>query len=54
VLSAVGVASIVIALMILLLNWMLRMNADESGDAPRRMRRVSTSGVRALARRLSF
>ncbi len=32
VLSAVGVASIVIALMILLLNWMLRMNADEAGD----------------------
>ena len=32
VLSAVGVASIVIALMFLLLNWMLRMNADEEGD----------------------
>jgi hypothetical protein len=32
VLSAVGVASIVIALMILLLNWMLRMNADEAGE----------------------
>ena len=31
-LSAVGVAAIVIALMILLLNWMLRMNADEAGD----------------------
>jgi hypothetical protein len=31
-LSAIGVAAIVIALMILLLNWMLRMNADEAGD----------------------
>ena len=32
VLSAVGVASIVIALMFLLLSWMLRLNADESGE----------------------
>lgn len=32
VLSAVGVASIVIALMFLLLNWMLRLNADEAGE----------------------
>jgi hypothetical protein len=32
VLSAVGVASFVIALMILLLSWMLRLNADEAGD----------------------
>ena len=31
-LSAVGVASIVVALMILLLSWMLRLNADEAGD----------------------
>jgi len=31
-LSAVGVAAIVIALMIWLLNWMLRLNADEVGD----------------------
>ncbi len=31
-LSAVGVAAFVIALMILLLNWMLRLNADEAGD----------------------
>ena len=32
VLSAVGVASIVIALMFLLLSWMLRLNADEAGE----------------------
>jgi hypothetical protein len=32
VLSAVGVASIVVALMILLLSWMLRLNADDAGD----------------------
>ncbi|HWE59327.1 MAG TPA: hypothetical protein VG228_06495 [Solirubrobacteraceae bacterium] len=32
VLSAIGVAAIVIALMVWLLNWMLRMNADEAGD----------------------
>ncbi len=31
-LSAIGVAAIVIALMIWLLNWMLRMNSDEAGD----------------------
>lgn len=31
-LSAVGVASIVVALMFLLLNWMLRLNADEAGE----------------------
>jgi uncharacterized membrane protein len=31
-LAAVGVAAIVIALMILLLNWMLRLNSDEAGD----------------------
>jgi cytochrome bd-type quinol oxidase subunit 1 len=31
-LSAVGVAAIVIALMIVLLGWMLRLNADEAGD----------------------
>lgn len=31
-LSAIGVAAIVIAFMIWLLNWMLRMNADEAGD----------------------
>ena len=31
-LSTVGVASIVVALMFLLLNWMLRLNADESGE----------------------
>ena len=34
-LSAMGVAAIVIALMALLLNWMLRMNADEAGDRKR-------------------
>jgi lysylphosphatidylglycerol synthetase-like protein (DUF2156 family) len=34
-LSAMGVAAIVIALMIALLNWMLRMNADERGDRER-------------------
>ena len=34
-LSAVGVAAIVIALMVWLLNWMLRMNADERGDRDR-------------------
>jgi hypothetical protein len=34
-LSAVGVAAIVIALMVALLNWMLRMNADERGDRDR-------------------
>ncbi|HEX3617816.1 MAG TPA: hypothetical protein VHU61_14845 [Solirubrobacteraceae bacterium] len=32
VLSAMGVASIVVALMFLLLNWMLRLNADEAGE----------------------
>ncbi|MGH2835480.1 MAG: DUF3185 family protein [Solirubrobacteraceae bacterium] len=31
-LSALGVAAIVIALMVWLLNWLLRMNADEAGD----------------------
>ena len=31
-LSAIGVAAIVVALMILLLNWMLRLNADEAGE----------------------
>jgi len=31
-LSTIGVASIVIALMILLLSWMLRLNSDEAGD----------------------
>ena len=31
-LSAIGVAAIVIALMIVLLGWMLRLNADEAGD----------------------
>jgi hypothetical protein len=31
-LSALGVGSIVVALMFLLLNWMLRLNADESGE----------------------
>lgn len=34
-LSAIGVAAIVIALMVWLLNWMLRMNADEAGDRKR-------------------
>ena len=34
-LSAMGVAAIVIALMIWLLNWMLRMNTDEAGDRAR-------------------
>jgi uncharacterized membrane protein len=34
-LSAVGVAAIVIAFMVALLNWMLRMNADERGDRDR-------------------
>lgn len=34
-LSAFGVAAIVIALMMLLLGWMLRMNADEAGDRKR-------------------
>ena len=34
-LSAVGVAAIVIAMMVVLLNWMLRMNADERGDRDR-------------------
>jgi multisubunit Na+/H+ antiporter MnhC subunit len=34
-LSAIGVAAIVIALMVALLNWMLRMNADERGDRDR-------------------
>jgi lysylphosphatidylglycerol synthetase-like protein (DUF2156 family) len=32
VLSAIGVAAIVVALMIWLLSWMLRMNTDEQGD----------------------
>jgi uncharacterized membrane protein len=31
-LSAVGVGLIVVALMFLLLNWMLRLNADEAGE----------------------
>ena len=31
-LSAVGVAAIVIALMIVLLGWMLRLNTDETGE----------------------
>lgn len=31
-LSAVGVAAIVVSLMIVLLGWMLRLNADEAGD----------------------
>jgi hypothetical protein len=31
-LSAIGVAAIVIALMIVLLSWMLRLNSDEAGD----------------------
>jgi hypothetical protein len=31
-LSTLGVASIVVALMLLLLSWMLRLNADEAGD----------------------
>ena len=31
-LSAIGVAAIVIAFMVWLLNWMLRMNADDAGD----------------------
>lgn len=31
-LSAVGVGFIIIALMVALLNWMLRMNADDAGD----------------------
>ncbi len=34
-LSAVGVAAIVIALMVVLLNWMLRMNAGERVDRDR-------------------
>lgn len=34
-LSAIGVGAIVIALMVWLLNWMLRMNADERGDRDR-------------------
>jgi uncharacterized membrane protein len=34
-LSAVGVAAIVIAMMVVLLNWMLRMNASERGDRDR-------------------
>ena len=37
-LSAVGVAAIVIALMVVLLGWMLRMNADERGDRDREER----------------
>jgi hypothetical protein len=31
-LSTFGVASIVVALMLLLLGWMLRLNADEAGE----------------------
>ena len=31
-LSTIGVASIVVAMMIALLNWMLRLNADEADD----------------------
>jgi hypothetical protein len=31
-LSTIGVAAIVIALMIVLLGWMLRLNSDEAGD----------------------
>jgi hypothetical protein len=31
-LSTIGVGSIVIALMIVLLGWMLRLNSDEAGD----------------------
>jgi hypothetical protein len=31
-LSAVGVGFIVIAMMVALLNWLLRMNADDAGD----------------------
>jgi hypothetical protein len=31
-LSAIGVGSIVIALMFILLSWMLRLNADEAGE----------------------
>ncbi len=31
-LSAIGVGAIVVALMIVLLSWMLRLNADEAGD----------------------
>jgi hypothetical protein len=31
-LSTVGVSSIVVALMFLLLGWMLRLNADETGE----------------------
>jgi hypothetical protein len=31
-LSAIGVGAIVVALMIWLLGWMLRLNADEAGD----------------------
>ncbi len=31
-LSAIGVAALVIALMVWLLNWMLRLNADEAGE----------------------
>lgn len=34
-LAAGGVAAIVIAMMVLLLSWMLRMNADERGDRDR-------------------
>jgi putative exporter of polyketide antibiotics len=34
-LSAIGVAAIVIAFMVALLNWMLRMNAGERGDRDR-------------------
>jgi len=37
-LSAIGVAAIVIALMVVLLGWMLRMNADERGDRDREER----------------
>jgi hypothetical protein len=31
-LSAVGVGFIIIAMMVALLNWMLRLNADDVGD----------------------
>ena len=49
--AAAGVALLLVALIVWMINWLFRMSVESNQERSRRRRRASTSSARALARR---